>query len=1031
MRGGVSLSVWIGGAVAEIDALRRAVQDEADTNVMARLAHELGCREVEIDVISGASAGGLNGAILSAALVNGTGVDTLRRVWLQAADLQQLLFPVGMETRLSILQGDYFLSCLQQRLDDLFALGSGERIPERLDLFLSVSSIKPYVVRADPDPSAPITERRIDGMIHFRHRAGNESTLNARDLALAARCTASFPVAFQPVRVLPERFKGTVQFRPVRPDPLLLYDGGVVDNMPVGKAVRAIETAPAEGRTQRYLLYLFPSPSVASSDSSRMAGIAAALQTAGARPLDVLQSAINALRGKSLIDDLEELERHNASVKSQLRDRARLLHRLDTTKTLSAVDLDAERLVDLLRNPWDHIDELTTPYEPPSLFLDRPDGFWGDLYEALVARLVPTQADLGRIETLPSLSRGSPRPWSAIIRCSSLLIEWCRHEEESADATIGEYKRAAYAIRDTGYRRASVLNRQTLDHVNTVVKEAPSLSADDTAACVVDGRLEDVWAQIEEATSLWHELGSLAVSVAELAPVPTAMPAEDDYAGWLPFVLADLIQSERTPARASRVLDIVDVTLLPLHRNSPAGSLQVIDYHTVVGTALSPLSREFEWPCGVSVADAPITSLKRAQDDPTAQDVGTGAAPRCDPGSKLAGNQFHNFAAFLDVHWRASDWMWGEADAASTLVDVLLARGLPDPARVEALCTGPMAPPSTGWPQGWEATINGLRDRPWTASVKRTLQSASEGDRYQLSRGLLLWRRHLEIMTAELARCARENPTGKAPKDSVEKTMRAWDETPRRLSDRWGERKTTALGSRAAFVALKTAFAGVHGPLTFVRAALTPVVGPSVGLFLARRRSVFAVAVFLLAAVLPRTYSSSAGRVAVAAMIISVALGGLWLTRPRGSAGGRHRQTPFAVLTIVVAVLAVPAAILLRQHFLARVLPPSPATGFGWSHYVLPVGATVVATFVTWFWARWPYRLFVTALNAGIVGAWMWMGGHAQDLSCACVIGRSLNRVGSFWWAVLALPLVTTLIAGNIDVAAYPPDAPPPALCDH
>jgi hypothetical protein len=45
---------------------------------------------------------------------------------------------------------------------------------------------------------------------------------------------------------------------------------------------------------------------------------------------------------------------------------------------------------------------------------------------------------------------------------------------------------------------------------------------------------------------------------------------------------------------------------------------------------------------------------------------------------KLAGNQVHNFGAFLSAQWRLNDWTWGRLDAAGSLVDVLLHDLRPD-----------------------------------------------------------------------------------------------------------------------------------------------------------------------------------------------------------------------------------------------------------------------------------------------------------------------------------------------------------------
>ena len=56
MNGGVSLAVWMGGVTRELDRVRRAESD----SVYAELL-ELTASTARIDVIAGASAGGING----------------------------------------------------------------------------------------------------------------------------------------------------------------------------------------------------------------------------------------------------------------------------------------------------------------------------------------------------------------------------------------------------------------------------------------------------------------------------------------------------------------------------------------------------------------------------------------------------------------------------------------------------------------------------------------------------------------------------------------------------------------------------------------------------------------------------------------------------------------------------------------------------------------------------------------------------------------------------------------------------------
>jgi predicted acylesterase/phospholipase RssA len=65
MSGGVSLCVWMGGVALEVDRLRRRqpVYDE--------ILHLIGSA-VRVDIVSGTSAGGLNGVLLAAAVAYGS-----------------------------------------------------------------------------------------------------------------------------------------------------------------------------------------------------------------------------------------------------------------------------------------------------------------------------------------------------------------------------------------------------------------------------------------------------------------------------------------------------------------------------------------------------------------------------------------------------------------------------------------------------------------------------------------------------------------------------------------------------------------------------------------------------------------------------------------------------------------------------------------------------------------------------------------------------------------------------------------------
>src|SRR4051794_25560275 len=92
LNGGVSLAVWMGGVVHELDLARRASLGQPppdDPLERAVFDHwKKVCDQAQItlrvDVIAGTSAGGLNGAFLAEAIANGHPLPDLRSVWLEA-----------------------------------------------------------------------------------------------------------------------------------------------------------------------------------------------------------------------------------------------------------------------------------------------------------------------------------------------------------------------------------------------------------------------------------------------------------------------------------------------------------------------------------------------------------------------------------------------------------------------------------------------------------------------------------------------------------------------------------------------------------------------------------------------------------------------------------------------------------------------------------------------------------------------------------------------------------------------------------
>ena len=110
LNGGVSLAVWMGGCAVELDRARRANRADGEAPRIYDALCECFGRRLVIDILTGASAGGINGALLSAAMVSGRTLDTdfVRKQWLKLGDLGDLLYPAAKDDPPALMDGEVF-----------------------------------------------------------------------------------------------------------------------------------------------------------------------------------------------------------------------------------------------------------------------------------------------------------------------------------------------------------------------------------------------------------------------------------------------------------------------------------------------------------------------------------------------------------------------------------------------------------------------------------------------------------------------------------------------------------------------------------------------------------------------------------------------------------------------------------------------------------------------------------------------------------------------------------------------------------
>ncbi|MEO5608209.1 MAG: patatin-like protein [Ornithinibacter sp.] len=363
MNGGVSLAVWMGGVALELDHLVKA--RAASTGAYATLLALTGCT-ARVDVISGTSAGGVNGAALALAQANGLAdLASLRDVWVEQGRIETLLRQPFRGSPSSLLKGDdHFLPQLNAALTALAVPSAPTRAQDApIDL-----TVMTTVLRGNQEVTVDALGQRLPQAVHgarFHWRRGVDATpetdpfgpklirLTAAQLALAARSSSSFPVAFEPsfvpVSAVPDQAMAgvTAQTSELRPDMAglveewgdafperdrsrFVVDGGVLANTPTRVAVEAIEQMPADGPVRRIMLLVYPhAPAPGPDPADALASPPSLTQS-----LSGVLGALSAAGSRTFVDELED---HNIRAAGRRGTRGDILSEMADTLALESL----------------------------------------------------------------------------------------------------------------------------------------------------------------------------------------------------------------------------------------------------------------------------------------------------------------------------------------------------------------------------------------------------------------------------------------------------------------------------------------------------------------------------------------------------------------------------------------------------------------------------------------------------------------------------------------------------------------------
>jgi len=668
MTGGVSLAIWMAGVAREINLLAQASQwrrrrgaAPADSQLTKGSAASLRLYAelidlldtvVDVDVLSGTSAGGIGAALLASSRATGCDLGGLRDLWLDLGALTDLLRDPTDKNTPSLLYGDERMFAELAKAIPTLAVGPfppPAGAPPSTTLYVTTTLLTGETSRFTDSYGTFVQDVDRRGIFTF-----TEGDLAKKDsaaaLALAARSSASFPLAFEP-SFLPFT-KGTARDGavPARPPmapfanitrPHWAADGGLLDNQPIDVLLKRIFDRPARRAVRRVLLFVVPS---AGPPPDPVNG---PLPDDVDRPLglvDGLLKDLGAVTTQSIAGDLRAIRTHQDRMEAR------------TDAKLRLAELAATRGSRL----------LTT-----SLLADygkREAARHANVLTGALLRQLSAWPPGGSLESLPKnwqfeLSIGGDAERVCRRRITATILRrWPPRPLPQSLADLAQYGQPAYDLAKgcaIAVARAAYQLARSDDDIAALAKLTEDIHGAwgppvpvDLAALILqvctgeearNGSLEDAANTLAE-----RYLDECAVQENAWAGLGGSLVACRD-------ALTALAGSE--PSQLLTYLNYYG----PL--DDPQSVARKLFDLASTQRAMLPADADVEQSLELVQVSADTRSLL-APDWQTAQD-------------KLTGMQFHHFGAFYKRSWRANDWMWGRLDGAGWLVHLVL-----DPRRV-------------------------------------------------------------------------------------------------------------------------------------------------------------------------------------------------------------------------------------------------------------------------------------------------------------------------------------------------------------
>ena len=668
---------------------------------------------VVVDLISGASAGGINGVMLARALAHDLPLEPHRDLWLRNADVTSLSAPgswlgrlgkaplaplidrfvtrrfgrqvADPETRSKLrqfIQAQWFTPPFSGERFSGWMLDACDRMEDhvpadgcllppghRLDLFVTLTDYRGHRHRIelhDP-PSVDETEHRR--IVCFTCRRGLSGEMTSEftngdvpSLVFAARATSSFPGAFPPAtiaemdRVLAARGRSWPSRQRLVNDKLLLVDPNgaagsyfIDGSVVMNKPFSPVIHALGNRPASREVVRR-----IIYVDPSPQREAAAARGDAGTPGFfRTILTALAAIpRNEPIADDLLAIQEWNG--------RARRM-----AEILAAADPQVERLVDaIIANDPDNpptIAEVGRYRSEANRQAHAGAGYAYLSYQTLkLRRLVDRLAEL--IAAMAA-GHGAPADAAAIGRA---LDRWTAQQDGDGANRLVPFLRGF----DVDFRMRRV--RFVIRRLNELYRAAGE-GGESVQSRAIDDLKVALYEMVDRLARLWdassyHAKDGDAVSLAAVAIARAAAGGEAATADALaPLEGAmGLVQIDKD---LDEIISLMGLAYLaPSARRAVAMAYVGFAFYDLITFPI------LQWTDMDEINEVLVDRISPAD----AHGIGAGKIV-------LKGTSLMNFGAFFNRAWREHDYLWGRLNAADRCVDVLMsAIGAHNPASIDA-----------------------------------------------------------------------------------------------------------------------------------------------------------------------------------------------------------------------------------------------------------------------------------------------------------------------------------------------------------